>query len=124
MNSNASILIGNSFPLSLIRRPVHIEPQPLAAMQAAADGAEIHSFWGHENTLAAAEAFCGLDLKPETARPALALRESGLPSLGGQAFRTCWILSPDYAEPFRPAVGEEVAPESIRGWQILKLTWE
>jgi hypothetical protein len=124
MKNNASILIGNSFPLSLIRRPVRIEPQTFEDLHRAAGGNRVLSFWGHENSRPLAEAFIDFSLKPHTARPALSLRKSGLPTLGGQTFRECWVLSPDYAEPFRPAVGEEVSVGQIEGWRILKLTWE
>ncbi len=124
MQNNASILIGNSFPLSLIRRPVRIEPQTLSALQSATTGKEIVSFWGHTNTLKRVEQFTELDLSPAEARPVLQLQKSGLPSLVGQTFCECWIVSPDYISSFRPAVGAEIPPEKIAGWQILKLTWE
>lgn len=124
MNNTNSILIGNAFPLSLIRRPVHIAPVSVDELWAAARNTEIISFWGHANTLAAAEAFSGLPLAPAVERPVIQLQESGLPSMVGQTFCECWIISPDYIDGFRPAVGEEVPPERIMGWQILKITWE
>jgi len=124
MQNKPSILIGNSFPLSLIRRPVQIEPQTFEALQEAKQNAEIFSFWGHANTLDVAEQFTGISLQPKTKRPALQLQESRLPQLYGQTFCECWVLSPDYIDNFRPAIGEEVPPEKIKDWQILKLTWE
>lgn len=124
MNSNSSILIGNAFPLSLVRRPVRIVPATLEELHAAAKGKEIVSFWGHANTMAQAERFCGLPLAPGNERPTIQLQESGLPSLGGQTFCECWILSPDYIQNLRPAVGEEVPAEQIGGWTVLKITWE
>ncbi|WP_372846821.1 hypothetical protein [Pontiella sp.] len=124
MKNKASILIGNSFPLSLIRRPVRIDPQTVEALHRAAAGCHVRSFWGHGNTRALAEAFIDLSLKTQTERPALGLQTDGRPTLDGQTFGECWVLSPNYAEHFRPAVGAEIAPASIRGWQILKLTWE
>ena len=87
-------------------------------------GAEIHSFWGHENTLAAANAFFGEDLTPKSARPALALSENLLPMLDGLEFRECWVFSPNYAEVGRPALGEEVSAVKIKSWTLLKITWE
>ena len=38
-------------------------------------------------------------------------------------FRKCFILSADYVGNFRPAVGEEVSLEKIKGWQVLKIEW-
>jgi len=124
MNNTNSILVGNAFPLSLIRRPVRIEPVPVGILQATVRDKKIVSFWGHANTLAAAEKFSGLPLAPTVERPAIQLQENGLPSWVGQTFRECWIISPDYIDGFRPAVGEEVASEKIKDWQILKITWE
>ncbi len=119
------LLIGNSFPLSLIRRRVVVEPCPLADLTARlADGEAIASFWGHANTLAAAETLTGRSLKPATERPTLALSPDGLPTLQGHSFRECWILSPDYSENFRPKIGEEVPAEKIRSWQVLRMEWE
>ncbi len=124
MNNKSSILIGNAYPLSLVRRPVRIVPATREELHAAANGKTIASFWGHANTLVEAECFCGLPLAPGNDRPAIRLQESGLPSLGGQTFCECWILSPDYIRNLRPAVGEEVPAEHIGGWTVLKITWE
>lgn len=99
-------------------------PESLSELQSAALGAEVLSFWGHANTLALGETFCGLPLLPETERPVIRLSEDFLPMLNGHVFRECWIVSPDYVASFRPAVNEEVPAEKIAGWQILKITWE
>ena len=124
MQNNASILIGNTFPLTLIRRAVHIGPQTLDALLEATKGKTVVSFWGHANTLKRVEQFTGLSLAPSRERPIIQLQESRLPSMNGQTFCECWVLSPDYISSFRPAMGEEVPPEKISGWQILQLTWE
>lgn len=122
------ILIGNSFSLTLIRhRGVVINPASVAELRMkVAQGAEIISFWGHENTRAAAERVLGFSLKPESPRPALVMSASplGLPSLGGMVFRECWVLSPDYVSGCRPAIGVEVDESKIVGWRLLKLTWK
>ena len=118
------ILIGNSFPMVLIRRAVRIMPVALSDLKRAGNAKRVISFWGHTNTLAAAEAFCGLNLTPDVARPVLILQQNGLPVLGNQVFCECWVLSPDYRENIRPAVGEEVSADQIKEWQILKITWE
>lgn len=118
------VLIGNAFPMSLVRNHcVTVAEVPLRTVAAAARAGRVHSFWGHENTRAAAEALLGVGLKPAMPRPALALDAAGYPTLDGVRFTTCYVLSPDYRAGFRPAVGEEVADADIRGWHALKLTW-
>ncbi|NLK82782.1 MAG: hypothetical protein GX280_01700 [Lentisphaerae bacterium] len=122
--NNTSILIGNSFPLSLARRKLIIEPASLDALLTAAAGKRICSFWGHENTLAAASAATKLDLAPAVERPVMSLSPDKLPMLGEYEFSECWIVSSDYRGNFRPSVGAEVPESMISGWQVLKLTWE
>ena len=118
------ILIGNSFPFSLIRRRVEIEPVSLDVLtRHLSGGEEVVSFWGHANTLAAAEALTGCSLKPETERPSLDLSPNNLPVFQGRTFEECWILSPQYINNFRPKVGEEVSAEKIEAWQVLRIRW-
>lgn len=124
MKNDSSILFGNVFPLTLIRRPVRIEPVSIQTFRNASAGKRIVSFWGHSNTLPAARIFSGVDIAPDSCRPVICLLDGGLPSLGGEPFTECWILSPDYRRSFRPKIGEEVAAEEIVAWQILKITWE
>jgi hypothetical protein len=52
------------------------------------------------------------------------LTAEGLPMLEGEVFDVCWLLSPDYEQGFRPAIGTEVGLNQIVGWHVLKLTWE
>ena len=119
------VLIGNSFPLSLVRRArVVVEEQGFAALKEALQDAQAASFWGHSNTLAAAEKVAGVSLAPRTERPALVLSREGLPVLDGETFDKCWLLSPDYRAGLRPEIGAEVAPEGILDWHVLKLTWQ
>ena len=89
------VLVGNAFPLSLVR-----------------------------NTRLAAEAVLGVSLAPKTPRPAITLSAEARPQLEGYTFDTCWVLSPDYRKDFRPAIGQEVPLDAIRGWHALKLTWQ
>ncbi len=117
------LLLGNSFPFSLIRAPVRIEPRSMSDLRAALKDAEVHSFWGHANTASAAEALAGVTLSRPSERPALTLSEDRKPMLDGIEFPECWILSPDYPPGFRPAIGEEVTHEKISGWQILFMEW-
>ena len=114
-----------SFPFSLVRcARLVVEPQPIVALKTALAGANVVSFWGHENTRAAAEGVLGVSLRPRTERPAVTLSSGNRPMLDGEEFDTCWLLSPDYPEGFRPAIGAEVTPEQIAGWHVLKLTWQ
>ena len=87
-------------------------------------GKTVVSFWGHANTLVAVNAWLGIDLKPKTERPALCLSEDKLPQLDGMTHNTCYILSPDYRDGFRPAIGSEVDASDITGWQVLRICWE
>lgn len=122
MDSRA-LLVGNAFPLSLVRRRVDICPAGVGELLAAVTGRRQVSFWGHANTLAAASRFVGFDLTPAEARPALSLDADGYPCYGGDVFRECWVVSPDYVEDFRPVVGQEVPADRIAGWQVLHLLW-
>ena len=86
--------------------------------------AEVASFWGHENTRTAAESVLGVSLATNGVRPAVTLSPAQRPMLDGEEFSSCWLLSPDYPEGFRPAIGTEVGPEQIKGWHVLKLSWQ
>ena len=118
------ILIGNSFPLSLIRRRVRIVPIGREELLAEIKVRQIASFWGHSNTLAAVNEWLNKDLTPKTERPVLCLSEHKLPQLDGMEYQTCFVLSPDYQTGFRPAIGSVVDAADILGWQVLKIIWE
>ena len=121
----AKILIGNSFPFSLVRCPkLLVENCRIGDLARKVKNAEVVSFWGHENTRAIAEQLLGASLLPRMERPALSVSEKGLPMLYGDVFSECWLLSPDYQAGFRPAIGVEVLPSQIVGWQVLKLSWK
>ncbi len=122
--TKSRLLIGNSFPFSLVRcARLVVEQRPVAELRVALAGAEVASFWGHENTRTAAEGVLGVSLRPRMERPAVTLSSGGLPMLDDETFDTCWLLSPDYPDGFRPPIGVEVTPEQIAGWHVLKLTW-
>lgn len=118
------MLVGNSFPLTLIRRRVTIQPKSLEDFCKNARATKIYSFWGHKNTIKAAKDFSGIDIAPDSERPVLTLSKEEFPMLEGKVFKQCWILSPDYRPGFRPAVGEEVDIADIINWQILRIDWE
>ena len=119
------LLIGSTFPLSLIRRAVCIEPKRMNELISRISSADrIYSFWGHSNTLNAVNDLLGCDISPDVQRPSIMLNNDKFPILNGQVFSECWVISPDYVEGFRPAIGVEVKPEQITGWQILKIDWD
>ncbi len=122
--SENKILIGNSFPLSLIRRTVKIEPYSITDLRNMLPCNTIYSYWGHNNTLSAINTMLGFDLTPTENRPVLALSQNKKVQYKDIEFSECWILSPDYCEDFRPAIGEEVPPEKIKSWQCLKITFD
>lgn len=118
------ILIGNSFPLSLIRRVVLIRPSSQRELRELLSGRRVVSFWGHANTLLAASQYAGCDLTPSCERPAVRLSAECYPCFAAEIFHECWVLSPDYIEEFRPRLGEEVPVGKISGWQVLRLDWD
>ena len=120
----STILISNSFPFSLIRRKVVVEPATVGDLITAMSERPWVSTWGHNNTVGLASTIVGADLRPSTERPALHLTEENFPAFDRDVFDVCWVLSPDYAAPgFRPKVGEEIAPAAIKGWQVLRMLW-
>ena len=117
------VLLGNAFPLPLIRRPARIEPRPLEELQEAVARRGVASFWGHSNTLVAAREVLGFDPAPAGQRPALSLSAEKLPVFEGVEHGEVWVLSPDYRPGFRPEVGREVPVEAIVGWQVLRVSF-
>ena len=118
------ILLGNTFPMTLIRHhTVTVEECSVVDLAREAQRRGVVSYWGHENTRAVAEAQLGVDLRPQSVRPAITLDAKGYPSLDGNSFTCCYVLSPDYCTGYRPAIGEEVCAENIQGWHALKLAW-
>lgn len=117
------LLVSNSFPFSLVRRRLTVEPRCVGDLLTAMQERPWVSAWGHENTVAAASTIVCADLRPDVARPALTLDQDLLPSLDGRSFGEIWLLSPDYEPGFRPQVGQEVPEAAIKGWQVLSLTF-
>lgn len=117
-----SVLVGNTFPVTLIRRKCTITPIPPAKLASIVQEADfVESFWGHANTLAVASEKLGRDITPETERPVLTLSVvARLPKLRRE-YGTVYILNPDYAESYRPAIGEEVTQDKIIGWCALEV---
>lgn len=123
--SRRKVLIGNSFPLSLVRgHRVEIEEIGVDALRCVLAESEPVSYWGHENSRSVAEQVVAVSLKPAVERPAMTLDGEGFPTLDGRRYTECHVLSPDYAAGYRPAIGAEVPPEAIRSWHALRLTWK
>ncbi len=118
------ILIGNSFPLPLINRTVEITVLDLERFKDEIVDSCIHSYWGHQNTISVAEKILGVSLKSDEFRKAIELSENDLPLFNNIEFTTCYVLSPNYNEGFRPAIGVEVEAENILSWKLLKLKWK
>jgi hypothetical protein len=116
-------LLSNSFPFSLIRRRLIVEPRHESDLITLMHQRPWVSAWGHENTLALASSIVGHDLRPSTQRPALTLDAHQLPLLDGQSFDEAWLLSPTFVPGFRPAIGQEPTPADIQHWQVLQLRW-
>ena len=117
-------LTGNTYPMSLIKRPVRITPVELEYYRARLNEGGWESYWGHENSLEAAKEVCGHDLRPQEERPAVTLDAAGYPMLYGQQYRECLVLSPEYALGYRPAIGKEDRAEDILSWHVLRIEWE
>ena len=122
-DSEGHILVGNTFPFQLIRRPVSITVETPAEFLRHAEGRVVHSFWGHNDTLEAASLYVGLDLTPRRSRAAITLDKDGYPQLDGISFRTCWIVSAVLPERFRPEENKAVGSDRILHWQILRIQW-
>ncbi len=122
--SLSTILIGNSFPLSLVRRPVSIRTVPFSWLKARLGSRPVISFWGHANSRPAAEALLGVSLATASERPALSLSAENYPVLDGMPFSSCYVLSPDYRPGFRPDIGAEVPPSDILSWHLLRIDWK
>lgn len=119
-----SVLIGNTFPLTLMRRSLTVEVVPLEEFRRAVAGKRIVSFWGHPNTLHAASTAAGFDLTPREERPVLTLSPEAFPMLDGEVFRECWIISPDSRRNFCPSPNNELKLDDIQSWQCLRLVWK
>lgn len=123
MADNKSVLVGSTFPLSLIRRSVLITIETFEGLKAQLKQKKIASFWGHQTTIAVANQLLRVDVRPSKDRPVIHLTPDQLPALGEAIFDECWVISPDYHGSYRPKIGEEVSVDKIAGWQVLKIKW-
>ena len=78
-------LLGNTFPLTSLDESVLIEPRSLSELKEALASRAWVSFWGHENTITAADILIDLDgitVRPDSERPALYFGRKQLPRFG------------------------------------------
>jgi len=85
------LLIGNSFPLSLIRQKVTIEPEDVDKLKRRLKSEHIESFWGHNNTLKTVSEYLDYDLKPKSKRPVIALNNLGYPTFAETEYKEIWV---------------------------------
>lgn len=118
------ILVGNTFPLAMVKREVRIYPISLESLRKRVLGAaEICSYWGHANTEHVAQEILGVKFPAEDFRKPLSLSPRGYPMWGNAEFKKCHVLSPDYRNGFRPSINKEVTPDEILSWKALVLEW-
>ena len=123
IRDHSPVLIGNSFPLGLVKRKISLEPLAIEELaKRLGIASEIFSFWGHEDTLATASELAGRDLTPRSVRPVLKISD-GYPELHGETFRECFVLCPSNRSGTRPDIGKPTSAEDVRSWQSLLLTW-
>lgn len=66
MHTGDYMLVGSTFPLSLIRRAVVITPEEVGTIRNLLQYKPIMSFWGHKNTISVANKLLGVDVAPLT----------------------------------------------------------
>lgn len=124
------MLIGNTYPASLIRRDTLFRPISLNdAQQFVRIAQEIGegpiSYWGHSNTVALASGMLGVDLTPREERPTITLDNEAFPTLYGKAHQMVLVVSadirPDHIKPRSDK--SEYKPEDIAGWRYLLVTF-
>jgi len=121
----SQLLVGNTFPASLITVPVTITPITMDdVIYAMGNSERLLSFWGHTNTISIVNKLTGYDVTPSTERPALEVGCYGQVGLNGFEFSELYTITPLYKEGFRPQIGQELTPEDIVGWTTLHYQFE
>ena len=120
------ILVGNTFPMSLIRRECFIVPVSSQEFKQfiELENPEIVSFWGHKNTIRVVYQIFNIDVTPIEDRPVLRLSSNRLPYYMNKEWKQVYVISPTYkADVGRPDPKIEVTPDMIKDWQILKIAF-
>jgi len=123
-NERKKILIGNTFPLPLVRRAVRIAPYSLNDLKMELKDADVFSFWGHVDTKVIVEGMLNIKLDDKSIRKPLCLSKNNLPMLDGVEFDKCFVISPNYRNGFRPALNKTVSVDDILSWDGLCISWE
>jgi hypothetical protein len=118
------VLISNSFPFGLVRRPLRVTPRSIEELREVVRARRWVSAWGHENTVEPASDIVGVDLRPAVPRPALTLDAADRPRLGALGFDEIWLVTPEYRPGFRPPVGLTVEGQHIVAWRVLQLCFD
>lgn len=121
---NSPILISNSFPFSLIRRRVVVEPSTVPDLLTAMHARPWVSAWGHQNTVDLASKLLSADLRTRIEKPTLTLQETRLPQFEGNVFSEVWLLSITPIDGLSREEQREIQPHQIKDWQVLRLVWE
>lgn len=117
------VLIGSSFPMSITRSRVEVEPIDLDTFKAEIDGLDVVSAWQHSNTLVAVKEYTGLDLTPPIVRPRIRMTEdTKRPCIEWEEWRFPLVFSKMYAViPLYKEVVNGVP--DVTDWNILRLSW-
>ena len=115
------ILLGNSFPMGLVKRPARLTPLGKEDLLALLKGREVVSFWGHQNTVSLVSDYLGREIPCR--RVALGLSRDLYPSVDRETFQEVLLLTPEYRDGFRPQIGVEPTPEDIRAWGVLRVSF-
>lgn len=118
------IIIGNTFPLSMIKREVRIYPISIESLREIIQNSdEVYSYWGHANTIRIAEKFLNVMFQRKDFRKHLSLSLCNKPLWNDIEFKKCFVLSPNYKNGFRPSINKEVTIDEIVSWQALVVEW-
>jgi len=118
-----SVLIGNTWPMTLVRSEISIVPISYRELYNTLRKSKVFSFWGHKNTLEVVRKQLGLDLTPKEERPAVNLSPLKYPVFQNEVFKTVYVVNPTYVDGFRPAIGEEVTADKIEDWVVLRIQY-
>lgn len=118
------ILIGNTFPIAMVKRNVKIYPITLKSLRnEIVNSKKVYTYWGHENTRNIAQKILGIEFPKDDFRKPLSLSAEGYPLWGNIEFKKCYILSPNYRDGFRPSINREVTLDEILSWKALEMEW-
>lgn len=95
MHSWGYILVGSTFPLCLIYRPVTITFEKVEAVRKLPHRKPIISFWSHQSSIPLANKSSDVDVNPSTSKRALQLTSENFPILKWFPTNGYVVLYPD-----------------------------